>query len=81
MESRALRELRRLPLGVRRDLLRVLTSPSNVRADIIRQFHDRGDVIRQFHERGNSDMVELLVLLEEEERKQQAVIEELQRLA
>jgi hypothetical protein len=80
MESRALRELRRLPLGVRRDL-RVLTSPSNVRADIIRQFHDRGDVIRQFHERGNSDMVELLVLLEEEERKQQAVIEELQRLA
>jgi hypothetical protein len=38
----------RLPGGVwtlseggRRDLLRVLTSPSDVRADVIRQFHER----------------------------------------
>jgi hypothetical protein len=42
--------------GGRRDLLRVLTSPDHVRAD----------VIRQFHERGSGDMVELLVLLEEQ---------------
>jgi hypothetical protein len=32
----------RLPRGTRADLLRVLTSPSNVRADVIRQFHERG---------------------------------------
>jgi hypothetical protein len=36
-------DLSRLPAGARRDLLRVLTSPSNVRADVIRQFHERGD--------------------------------------
>ena len=35
--------LKRLPEGARRDLLRVLTSPSNVRADVIRQFHERGE--------------------------------------
>jgi hypothetical protein len=35
--------LRDLPPGVQRDLLRVLTSPSDVRADVIRQFHERGD--------------------------------------
>jgi hypothetical protein len=39
---------------VRRDLLRVLTSPSNVRAD----------VVRQFHERGKDDMVDVLTELE-----------------
>jgi len=38
-----LRRLRRLSAGARRDLLRVLKSPSNVRADVIRQFHERGD--------------------------------------
>jgi hypothetical protein len=48
------RRLRRLPPGVRADLLRVLTSPPNVRADVIRQFHDRGD----------DEMVGLLVELE-----------------
>jgi len=32
-----------LPRDVRRDLLHVLTSPSNVRADVIRQFYERGD--------------------------------------
>ena len=46
---------------------RVLTSPDNVRAD----------VIRQFHERGQEDMVDLLVLLEEQEWNRQAMIEEL----
>jgi ACT domain-containing protein len=45
---------RRLSPGARADLLRVLTSPSNVRAD----------VIRQFHERGKDEMVEVLVQLE-----------------
>jgi hypothetical protein len=64
------RILAELPLGARRDLLRVLTSPSNVRADVIRQFHGRED----------EDMVELLVLLEEEEWKRQAVIESLRKL-
>jgi hypothetical protein len=53
----------------RRDLLRVLTSPDHVRAD----------VIRQFHQRGQTDMVELLILLEEKEWARQAAIEELQR--
>jgi len=43
--------------GGRRDLLRVLTAPDHVRADVIRQFHERGD----------EDMVDLLVLLEEQE--------------
>ncbi len=33
----------RLPVGARADLLRVLTSPSNVRADVIRQLHERGE--------------------------------------
>lgn len=63
--------LRRLPPGARQELLVVLTSPSKV----------RGDVIRQFHERGSEDMVELLVLCEEEEWRRQAVIEALERLA
>lgn len=43
-----------LPEGVRRDLLRILESPSNVRADAIRQFHERGD----------EGMVDVLVDLE-----------------
>ena len=51
------RRFRRLPPGARADLLRVLTSPSNVRADVIRQFHERGD----------DRMVEVLVELEADE--------------
>ena len=53
--------------GVRRDLLRVLTSSSKVRAD----------VIRQFHERGKDVMTEVLIALEENDAARQAVIEEL----
>jgi hypothetical protein len=53
--------------GARGDLLRVLTSSSEVRAD----------VIRQFTERGSEEMVELLILLEEREAARQAMIEEL----
>lgn len=49
--------LRRLPSGVCADLLRVLTSASNVRADVIRQFHERGD----------EGMVEMLTELESDE--------------
>lgn len=54
----------------RRDLLRVLTSPSNVRADVIRQFHERGD----------AGMVEVLSDLEADELIRLQVIEELRRL-
>jgi hypothetical protein len=43
-----------LPFPARRDLLRVLTSDSRVRADVIRQFHERGD----------EGMVEVLAELE-----------------
>ena len=50
-------EFASMPAGARRDLLRVLESPSNVRAD----------VIRQFHERGNDGMVEMLTELEANE--------------
>jgi hypothetical protein len=59
--------LRKLSAGARSDLLRVLVSPDDVRAD----------VIRQFHERGHGDIVELLILLEEKEWARQAAIEEL----
>ena len=47
----------------------VLTASSDVRAD----------VIRQFHEAGKSDMAELLILLDEKEWALQAAIEELSR--
>lgn len=58
-------KLRRLPAGVRRELLQVLMSPSNVRADLIRQFHERG------YER----MVEVLSDLEADELIRFQVIE------
>jgi hypothetical protein len=54
----------RLPLGARRDLLRVLTSDSHVRAD----------VIRQFHERGEEGMVEVLAELESDDLLRRQVI-------
>jgi hypothetical protein len=57
----------RLPDGARHDLLRVLMSPSNVRADVIRQFHARGD----------EGMVEVLAELEADELLRLQVIEEL----
>lgn len=70
MDSRPLRNLRRLPLGARRDLLRVLASPSDVRAD----------VIRQFYERGGGGMVEVLTELEADELLRLRVIDALRRL-
>lgn len=53
------------------DLLRVLTSPSHVRADVIRQFYERP---------GGQDVAELLMLCEEDDFKRAAVIEALGRL-
>lgn len=64
------RRLRRLPPGARRDLLRVLTSPSNVRADVIRQFHERGD----------EGMVETLSDLEADELMRAQVVALLREL-
>ena len=68
-ERRAIRRLRRLPPGARRDLLRVLESPSNVRADVVRQFHERGD----------DGMVEVLTDLEVDELIRFQVIDEIVR--
>ena len=53
--------------GARADLLRVFTSSSEVRAD----------VIRQFHELGKDVMSEVLIALEENDAARQEVIEEL----
>jgi hypothetical protein len=64
------RALRDFPPGARRDLLRVLTSPSIVRAD----------VIRQYHERGEEGMVDVLVELESDELLRVDVIEALLRM-
>lgn len=54
--------------AARGELLWVLTSPSEVRADVIRQFHERA---------GGESMVELLIYLEEWEWARQAMMEEL----
>lgn len=66
------RGLRELPPGARRELLRVLTSTSDVRADVIRQFHERPS---------GRDMAELFIELEIEEWKRQLVIERLRAMA
>lgn len=59
----------RIPLGATRALLRVLESTDVVRADVIRQFHERGD----------SGMVEVLSHLEADEVLRFRAIEELRR--
>ena len=56
--------------AARRDLLRVLTSPSEVRADVIRQLHERPD---------RQEMADFLNFLEEWEWVRQRMIEELSR--
>jgi hypothetical protein len=56
--------------AARRDLLRVLTSPSEVRADVIRELHERPD---------GQEMADLLIFLEEWEWARQGMIEELSR--
>jgi hypothetical protein len=65
------RFLEEIGAGARRELLRVLDAPAEVRADVIRQF---------FHRKGGGEMAELLILLEEREWTRQAVVEELLRL-
>ena len=57
--------------GARRDLLRILTSSSEVRADVIRQFDERGKV----------EMTDVLIALEEWDWARQWMIEELERLS
>ena len=52
------------------DLLRVLTSPSEVRADGIRQLNERPD---------GQEMADLLIFLEQWEWARQRMIEELSR--
>jgi hypothetical protein len=69
-EGKAARTLRRLSPEVRRDLLRVLTSPPEVRGDVIRQFHERPD---------SKDMAEVLMDLEADELARFQVILLLQR--
>jgi hypothetical protein len=64
------RRLRRLPPAVRADLLRVLESPSGIRADVVRQFHERGD----------DGMVEMLAELEADELLRERVILMLRKL-
>ena len=59
-----------LPDGARRDLLRILISPSDVRSDVIRQFHERSD---------GASMAEVLIDLEAEEMLRLRVIDVLQR--
>jgi hypothetical protein len=63
-----MQKFRRLPSGARRELLRVLSSPSNVRADVIRQFHERGD----------ERMVEVLSELEADDLLRWQVVDVLQ---
>ncbi|MGH2966207.1 MAG: hypothetical protein ACRDMH_12635 [Solirubrobacterales bacterium] len=55
---------RDLPAGARAELLRVLTSPSRVRADVIRQFHERGD----------DGMVDVMTALEADDLLREQVV-------
>lgn len=65
------RALLRIPPAARADLLRVLESDSRVRADIIRQFHERS---------GDKDMAEVLMDLEGDELIRLQVIDLLRQL-
>jgi len=57
--------LSKLQQNVRRDLLRVLTAESDVRADLIRQLRDRGD----------DDLVDVLADLEANDALREQVID------
>jgi hypothetical protein len=70
VDRRAERRLRRLPEGARRDLLRVLRSDSRVRADVVRQFHERGD----------EGMVEVLADIEADDLLRLRIIDALGQL-
>ena len=56
-ERRISKTLRRLPKGAQRELLDLLASPPAVRADAIRQLHER---------RETKDLAEVLIDLEDE---------------
>jgi hypothetical protein len=56
--------------AARRDLLRILTSPSEVRADVIRQLHERPD---------GEEMADRLIFLEGWEWARRSMIDELSR--
>lgn len=60
--------LKGLSPGARRQLLHVLTSPPYIRADLIRQFHER-----------HMDLAEVLMDIEADDLLRGRVIEELQR--
>jgi hypothetical protein len=64
-EDELVRKLRALPVGARRDLLRVLTSDPEVRADLIRQFYAR---------EGTRNLAEVLIDLESDELLRDTVI-------
>jgi hypothetical protein len=63
-------DLLALPLAARRDLLKVLTSDSAVRADVVRQFLDRG----------MEGMVDLLAELEADAGLRRDVVAALERV-
>ena len=65
-QKRIQRRLARLPRGAQQELLRVLTSSSEVRADVIRQMFDRPDT---------HDLAEVLIDLESEPGMRVAVVE------
>jgi len=66
-----MRVLRKLPAGARVDLLLVLTSPSNVRADAIRRFCERPD---------GRGLAEVLMDLEEDDLMRAAIVDLLRHL-
>jgi len=57
VDKRIQRRLDRLPLGARRELLRILASPSHVRVDLIHQMYERPET---------RDLAEVLIDLEAE---------------
>ena len=64
-----MQSLLRLPEAVRSDLVRVLAADSHVRADVIRQFHERGD----------DSLAEVLIELEADELLRIRVLAALER--
>lgn len=68
VSRRTVRQLAKLAPGTRADLLRVLMSPSNVRADLIRHMYERDDT---------RDLAEVLMDLEADDSLRFGVIEAL----
>jgi len=72
IQRRTLSKLQRLEPGVRRELLRVLTAPDDVRADVIRQFYQRT---------GGEELAEVLMDLEADELLREQVVLVLRRVS